>query len=73
MVGVPTRIGRLRALLPFGAGVLLAGVLVLARGSIHSWTGALIAAASFALLWRTRVNAALIVVGAAVLGAVLGL
>ena len=56
-----------------GAGVLLAGVLVLARGSIHSPAGALIAAVSFALLWRTRVNAALIVVGAAVLGAVLGL
>ncbi|AWT35961.1 chromate transporter [Deinococcus arenae] len=61
------------ALLPFGAGVLLAGVLVLARGSIHSPAGALIAAVSFGLLWRTRVNAALIVVGAAVLGAVLGL
>ncbi|MVN87163.1 chromate transporter [Deinococcus sp. HMF7620] len=61
------------ALLPFGAGVLLAGALVLARGTLHGWAEAMIAVSAFALLWRTRVNAALVVVGAAVLGALLGL
>ncbi|UBV43580.1 chromate transporter [Deinococcus taeanensis] len=61
------------ALLPFGAGVMLAGVLVLTRGSLHSWTGVLIAAAAFALLQGTRVNAAVVVIGAAALGALIGL
>ena len=61
------------ALLPFGGGVLLAGVLVLARGSVQNMTGAVIAAAAFALLTRTRVNPALVVIGAAALGTLIGL
>lgn len=61
------------ALLPFGAGVLLAGALVLAQTSIHSWAGAGLALAAFLILWRTRVNSVWVVLGAAVLGAVLGL
>ncbi|GHF31787.1 chromate transporter [Deinococcus metalli] len=61
------------ALLPFGAGVLLAGVLVLGQSSIHSWVGAGIAAVAFVILWRTKVNSVIVVIGAAVLGALLGL
>lgn len=61
------------ALLPFGAGVMLSSLLVLSRSSIHGGEGAVLAALSFVLLWRTRVNAALVVLGAAVVGAILGL
>ncbi|GBF04260.1 chromate transporter [Deinococcus aerius] len=61
------------ALLPFGGGVILAGALVLARTSVTSLPAALLAGAAFLLLWRTRVNSAVVVLGAAVLGALLGL
>lgn len=61
------------ALLPFGAGVILSSVLVLGRVSIHSWAGAAIAVTSFLLLSLTKVNAALVVLGAAVIGVVVGL
>lgn len=61
------------ALLPFGAGVMLSSLLVLGRSSVHDWQGLLIAAVTFALLFRTKVNAALIVLGAAVIGALIGL
>ncbi|WP_309573282.1 chromate transporter [Deinococcus sp.] len=61
------------ALLPFGAGVLLAGVLVLGQSSVHSWAGAGVAAASFVILWRSRINSVWVVLGAALLGALLGL
>lgn len=61
------------ALLPFGAGVLLAGALVLAQTSIHSPAGAGLAALAFVILWRTHVNSVWVVLGAALLGALLGL
>ncbi|WP_216319142.1 chromate transporter [Deinococcus aestuarii] len=61
------------ALLPFGGGVILAGALVLARTSVTSWPAALLAGVAFLLLWRTRVNSALVVLGAAAVGAWLGL
>ena len=61
------------ALIPFGAGVALAGLLVLARISVQSWVGAVIALVSFGLLQRTRLNAAVVVLAAAGLGAWLGL
>lgn len=61
------------ALLPFGGGVMLAGALVLARTSVTSWPAALLTAAAFVLLWRTRVNSAAVVLGAAVVGALLEL
>lgn len=61
------------ALLPFGAGVMLAGALVLGQGSISNWAGALLAAAAFLLLWKTKINAALVVLGAALVGAFLKL
>lgn len=61
------------ALLPFGAGVLLASALVLARSSIHGWAGAVLAGVAFLILWRTKVNSALVVLGAAVIGALIGL
>lgn len=61
------------ALLPFGAGVMLAGAWVLAQTSVRGWEGAVLAAVAFALLWKTKVNAAVVVLGAAVLGALLGL
>lgn len=61
------------ALLPFGGGVLLAGVLVLGQTSIHSWAAAALALLAFVILRRTRLNSALVVIGAAVLGALIGL
>ncbi|ABF45256.1 Chromate transporter [Deinococcus geothermalis DSM 11300] len=61
------------ALLPFGGGVMLAGALVLARTSVTSWPAGLLAALAFLLLWRTRVNSAVVVLGAAVVGALLRL
>nr|WP_184026187.1 chromate transporter [Deinococcus budaensis] len=61
------------ALLPFGGGVVLAGALVLGQTSVTSWGAAGLAALAFLLLWRTRVNSAVVVLGAAVLGALLGL
>lgn len=61
------------ALLPFGAGVMLAGAWVLAQTSVQNVAGAGLAALAFALLWRTKINAALVVLGAAVAGALLEL
>ncbi|MFC4639377.1 chromate transporter [Deinococcus hohokamensis] len=61
------------ALLPFGAGVMLASALVLARGSVHGPAELALAAGAFVLLWRTRVNAAAVVICAALAGALLGL
>ncbi|GAA5532735.1 chromate transporter [Deinococcus aluminii] len=61
------------ALLPFGGGVMLAGALVLARTSVTSLPAGLLAAAAFLLLWRTRVNSAAVVLGAAAVGALLRL
>lgn len=61
------------ALLPFGGGVVLAGALVLGQTSVTSWAAALVTALACLLLWRTRVNSAVVVLGAAVLGALLGL
>lgn len=61
------------ALLPFGAGVMLSSVLVLFRGSVRGWAGALVALVAFILLTRTRLNSALVVLGAAGVGALLGL
>ncbi|ACO45886.1 chromate transporter [Deinococcus deserti] len=61
------------ALLPFGAGVLLAGALVLGQGSVKGWPDLLLAMVAFVLLWRTRLNAAVVVVSAAAAGALLGL
>ncbi|MEF2277720.1 chromate transporter [Deinococcus sp. YIM 134068] len=61
------------ALLPFGGGVILAGALVLGRTSVTSWPAALLAGVAFLLLWRTGANSAVVVLGAAVVGALLGL
>ncbi|MFD1730261.1 chromate transporter [Deinococcus malanensis] len=61
------------ALLPFGAGVLLAGALVLGQGSVQGWPELLLAVLAFVLLWRTRLNAAVVVLAAAAAGALLGL
>lgn len=61
------------ALLPFGAGVMLASTLVLARTSLHGWTDLLITAVAFGLLWYAKVNSAVVVLGAAVLGVLLSL
>lgn len=61
------------ALLPFGAGVMLASLLVLARSSIHHPIGFALAALAFLILWRTQANAALVVIGASIIGALVGL
>lgn len=52
---------------------MLAGALVLARTSITSWPTGLLAALAFLLLQRTRINSAVVVLGAAVVRALLRL
>lgn len=69
----PWAVALRNSLLPFGAGVMLASLLVLWRSSVHDWIGALIAGCAFLLLWKTRVNAALVILAAAVIGALVGL
>ncbi|SMB91917.1 chromate transporter [Deinococcus hopiensis] len=61
------------ALLPFGGGVVLASAVVLARGTVTSWPTALLVGLAFTALWRTEANSALVVLLAAVLGALLKL
>ncbi|WP_233554455.1 chromate transporter [Deinococcus cavernae] len=69
----PWAVALRNSLLPFGAGVMLASLLVLWRSSVHHWVGAALATLAFALLWKTRVNAALVIAAAALIGAVIGL
>ncbi len=65
--GSPLLMQVYRALLPIGAGLLLAGLIVLGRGSLGgggsaSWTGGLIAVLSFVLARFTPVPAVMAVV-----------
>ncbi|ULH16413.1 chromate transporter [Deinococcus sp. KNUC1210] len=62
-----------RALLPLGAGLLLAGLVVLARGSVTGAPALLVALLSFALVRFTRVPPILVVLLGLGLGVVLRL
>lgn len=61
------------ALIPFGTGVLLAAAWVLGHATLSGWKTWLIATVALALLSRPRTNSALVVLGAGVAGALLGL
>lgn len=60
-----------RALLPIGAGLLLAGMIVLARGSVTGVASGLIAAAAFGLARATWLHPVLAVLLGLLLGALL--
>ncbi len=57
-----------RGLGAVSVGLVLAGVIVMARGAIVSPFAAVLAVAVFGLLWRTGVNPALPIVGAGLTG-----
>ena len=57
-----------RGLAPVSIGLLLAGSISLAKGAVTTWAGVGVAAAVFALLMRTRVNPAVLVLCGAVVG-----
>lgn len=57
-----------RGLAPVSVGLLVAGVISLAKGALSGGTGVVIAAAVFILLVRTHINPALLVLGGAVTG-----
>ena len=58
-----------RGLAPVAIGLILAGAISLARGALESWVDAAISASVFALLLRTKVSPALVVLGGAMVGA----
>ncbi|MFC4455063.1 chromate transporter [Deinococcus sonorensis] len=60
-----------RALLPVGAGLLLAGLLTLARGSVTTWGTAGIAVVAFGLVMTRRVPPVWVVVGGVAAGLLL--
>jgi len=60
-----------RALLPIGAGLLLAGLVVLARGSVNGWATGAVAGLSFVLARFTPLPPVLAVVLGLVAGALL--
>lgn len=53
---------------PVTLGLMLATAVIIGRGSIQHWQGAVLAVAVFALLLLTKVNPLLLMIGAAVLG-----
>ncbi|WP_407568716.1 chromate transporter [Deinococcus altitudinis] len=58
-----------RSLLPVGAGLLLAGLIVLGRGSVNGWASGLVAALSFLLARFTPLPPVLAVVLGLLVGA----
>jgi len=57
-----------RGLAPVSVGLLLAGCLTMAKGAVTGWITAAIAVAVFAILLRSRINPALLILGGAVVG-----
>src|SRR5215475_7329195 len=64
----PWRTSIQRGLAPVSVGLLLAGCLTMARGAVTGWITAAIAVAVFAVLLRSRINPALLILGGAVVG-----
>lgn len=58
----------LQGVLPAVVGMIAVAIVTLARSGIHSWAGALIAAASAAVLMRWRISPILVLLAAALLG-----
>lgn len=59
-----------RGLAPVSIGLLLAGCLTMAKGAVTGWVTAAVAVAVFAILLRSRINPALLVLVGAVVGLV---
>ena len=57
-----------RGLAPVSVGLLLAGCLTMAKGAVTGWITTATAMAVFAILLRSRINPALLILGGAVVG-----
>jgi len=57
-----------RGLAPVSIGLLLAGSLTMAKGALTGWVTAGIAVVTFAILLRSRINPALLILGGAGVG-----
>ena len=64
----PWRASIKRGLAPVSIGLLLAGCLIMAKGAVTGVVTVIIAAAVFAVLLRSRINPALLILGGAVIG-----
>ena len=64
----PWRASIKRGLAPVSIGLLLAGCLTLAKGAVTGLVTVIIAAAVFAVLLRSRINPALLILGGALIG-----
>ena len=64
----PWRTSIQRGLAPVSIGLLLAGSLTMAKGAVTGWVTATITLAVFAVLLRSRINPALLVLVGAVVG-----
>jgi chromate transporter len=64
----PWRASIERGLAPVSIGLLLAGCLILAKGAVTGWVTAVITVAVFAILLRSRINPALLILGGAMIG-----
>jgi chromate transporter len=64
----PWRTSIQRGLAPVSIGLLLAGCLTMAKGAVTGWMTAAIALVVFAILLRSRINPALLVLAGAVVG-----
>jgi chromate transporter len=61
------------AVTPVATGLILAATAALGRESVHDYPSLAIGVLAFALMWRTKLSPALIVVGAVGVGAAVGL
>jgi len=64
----PWRASIQRGLAPVSIGLLLAGCLTMAKGAVTGLVTAVIAVAVFAILLRSRINPALLILGGALVG-----
>ncbi|HKD44727.1 MAG TPA: chromate transporter [Candidatus Angelobacter sp.] len=64
----PWRISIQRGLVPVSIGLLLAGCLTMAKGAVTGWVTTAITLVVFAVLLKTRINPALLILGGAVVG-----
>jgi chromate transporter len=59
-----------RGLRPVSIGLLLAGCVTFGQGAVADWTSAVIAVVAFAIVLRTRINPAFVVLGGALIGVI---
>ena len=67
--GRPWIVAMQQAFAPVSIGLLLAGCLTFAKGAVTGWVTALIAATVFAILLRSRINPAFLILAGALVGA----